>query len=164
MRAVHVIVAAAVLAAVAGAACKTEPAAPPPPPYQTNLGVQPLMRHVVEPAADTVWLSVSTTITEKGVEEKFPQNDEEWEAVRHGAAVLVESGNLLMMPGRARDQEDWIKFSSELTAAANNSLKAALSKDVEGVFKTSGEVYQACTNCHAKYWADDPRGQLNSSN
>ena len=43
---------------------------------------------VVDPAARVYWNSVSTTISEKGIEEKFPQNDEEWEAV-WGAALTV---------------------------------------------------------------------------
>jgi hypothetical protein len=123
------------------------------------MGVQRLMRLVLEPAADTFWMSVSTTVTEKGVDEKFPQNDEEWEAVRHGAAVLVESGNLLMMSPRAKDAGDWIKMSAALSDAATTALRAAEVKDVDGVFKTGGDVYQACTNCHQKYWIDDPRAR-----
>ena len=161
MRAAQRVFAVTVVALVASASCSSTPEAPPPPPFQTDLGVQRLMQLVIDPAADALWLSVSTTVTEKGVEEKFPQNDEEWEDVRHGAAVLVESGNLLMMSPRAKDNEDWMKMSAGLTEAASTALKAAESKDVDAVFKTGGDVYQACTNCHAKYWSDDPRGGQN---
>lgn len=161
MRAVRAIVMMGVVAA-AGASCGSQPEAAPPP-FKTELGVQRLMQLVIDPAADQLWTSVSTTVTEKGVDEVFPKSDEEWEAVRYGAAVLVESGNLLMLGGRARDTEDWSKFSVALSDAASTALKAAEARNVEAVFKTGGDIYQACTNCHQKYWADDPRSQLSSN-
>ena len=37
-----------------------------------------------------------------------PETDEEWTAIRDSAAIIAESGNLLLMPGRARDQGDLI--------------------------------------------------------
>lgn len=59
------------------------------------------MRHEVEPSAEALWASVSTTVTENGTEEHKPQNDEEWFAVRGHAITLMESANLIVMDGRA---------------------------------------------------------------
>lgn len=157
MRSLYGVLGGGIAIVAASVACSSAPAAPPPSPFKTDLNVQQLMQLVVEPAADRLWTSVATVITEKGVDEIFPQNDEEWEAVRHGAAVLVESGNLLMLGSRPKDNEDWLKMSAEMTEAATAALKAAESKNPEAVFKTGGDVYQACTNCHRKYWSEDPR-------
>ena len=157
MRAVYGVLVVGLAAAVAGASCSSGPEMPPPPPFRTDIGVQRLMQLVLDPAADRIWSSVHTTVTEQGVDEVFPKNDEEWEAVRFGAAVLIESGNLLMMDGRSVDSDDWRTMSLQLTEAGTAALKAADSRDVEAVFDTGGVVYEACRNCHQKYWPDDPR-------
>ena len=79
------------------------------PPFAPIASTKQLMEWVIDPAADVVWDSVKTTITEAGTKEIAPSTIEEWEAVRNGAAVLAESGNLLMMDGRARDRDRWMK-------------------------------------------------------
>ena len=79
--------------------------APPPPqaqaePYAPTATIKDLMLSIIDPAADAVWLSVTTVQDEKGITDKAPTNDEEWRAVRSGAIQLAEAANLLMMPGR----------------------------------------------------------------
>ncbi|MGH2400966.1 MAG: hypothetical protein ACRDF6_14110, partial [bacterium] len=54
-----------------------------------------------------------------------PKDDKEWAMVQRSAIVLAESGNLLMMRGRARDQGDWIKYSRMLVDAGAAAYKAA---------------------------------------
>ena len=67
--------------------------------------VKSLMIAMVDPAADILWDAVGTIITIEGVDEWYPETDEEWAEVQSAAIVLMESGNLLMMGDRARDQE-----------------------------------------------------------
>ena len=69
-------------------------------PFKPTATIQDLMKHEVDPSADSLWESVSTIVTAAGVEEHQPRTDEEWHAVRHHAIVLMEAGNLLMMDGR----------------------------------------------------------------
>jgi hypothetical protein len=120
-------------------------------PFHTALDVKQLMSWIVDPNATGLWNSVATIDTDKGREERQPRTDEEWNAVRNHAAVLVESGNLLMLSGRAVDQGDWIKFSRGLSDAASTALQAAEVKDVPALFEAGGTVYEACSACHAKY-------------
>ena len=68
--------------------------------YRPTTTIRDLMDGVVDPAADTIWNSVSTAITKKGTEEKAPHTDEEWGTVRNGAIELLEASNLLQIPGR----------------------------------------------------------------
>ena len=63
--------------------------------------IEEIMEGIVEPAADVVFESVSTTISKAGVVQKRPQNDEEWARVEHNALALAESVNLITMAGRA---------------------------------------------------------------
>jgi hypothetical protein len=115
------------------------------------LSLKQLMEWAIDPAADAVWDSVKTIITEQGTKEIAPQTQEEWDAVRNGAAMLVESANLLTMDGRARDQGEWLAAARRLAASARKALKAAESKDAERVFAAGGEIYNACSACHQRY-------------
>jgi hypothetical protein len=122
-----------------------------------------LMHAVVDPAADKVWASVGTIIDEKGTEERFPKTDEEWEGVRDASMALVESGNLLMMPGRKMPEgdqkidEEWIRLSQALMDVSMQAVKAADAKDKDAVFEVGGEIYAVCSNCHQKYAPDIKR-------
>jgi hypothetical protein len=128
-----------------------EPAAPAPPPLQPVLSMKQLMEWVIDPAADAVWEPVKTIITEQGTKEIAPQTDEQWEAVRHGAATLHESAHLLTLEGRARDRGEWTKAARGLMEAADEALKAVEARNPQAVFDAGGRIYNACSNCHRRY-------------
>jgi hypothetical protein len=119
------------------------------------------MVSIVDPAADVLWDSVGTIISEEGVEEWSPKTDEDWAAVRNSAVVIMESGNLLMIGSRARDKGAWMELSRGLVEAGAEALRAAESKDPDAVFAVGESVYLACDRCHALYWIDDEdRGRI----
>jgi hypothetical protein len=125
--------------------------APAPPPYQPVADVKQLMISVVEPAADEYWDAVGAIIDGTGTHEFQPETVEEWEAVRNHAYVITESGNLLMMAPRAQDGGDWMTMSRTLIDAGRRAIRAAEARNATEVFDAGGEIYEACTNCHAKY-------------
>jgi len=112
------------------------------------------MLAVIDPAADIYWGSVGTIMDENGTEEIAPTTTAEWAAVRHAATILAESGNLLMMPGRAQDNEQWIELSQALIATGRQALTAAESRDPAAVFDAGGEIYLVCSECHATFAPD----------
>jgi hypothetical protein len=109
------------------------------------------MASILEPAAEEYWDAVGTIEDAKGVVEVAPRTDEEWAAVRNSAYVVAESGNLLMMTGRARDTGDWMRLSQALLDVGQRAIAAAESKNAKAVFDAGAEVYEACVACHAKY-------------
>lgn len=121
------------------------------PPFHTTLTTKQLMTWIIDPNAVAIWNSVGTVSTDKGTEERHPQTDEEWARFRNAAAMLVESGNLLMLDGRAVDKEQWMATSRGMADAAATVLEAAEAKDVEAYFDAGGALYEACTACHSKY-------------
>lgn len=125
--------------------------APDPPPYRPIADVKQLMNAIIDPAADEIWDATGWIITAAGEEERRPKNDEEWVAVMNHAITVTESANLLMMVPRAKDGDEWMKRSQELVEAGQKAWRAAQSKDLQGLFDTGGEVYQACVHCHEKY-------------
>ena len=113
--------------------------------------VKQIMRGIVTPAATEVFNSVSTTVSFKGIEEKQPRTDEEWEAVATSAAALVESGNLLLLGSRAIDKGDWVTMSQAMIDAGKLTMKATQDKSAEGVLAAGEKVNESCDNCHRKY-------------
>jgi hypothetical protein len=140
-------------------------ATPPPaattaaaaPPFHTTLTTKQLMTWIIDPNATAIWGSVGSVATDKGTEERHPKTDEEWASFRNAAAVLVESGNLLMLDGRAVDQDQWMATARGMADAAATVLQAAEAKDVEAYFDAGGALYEACTACHSKYLIAPPQ-------
>ena len=140
---------------VVGCSGSTQPPAATPaaaaPPFHTTLTTKQLMTWIIDPNATAIWGSVGSVSTDTGTEEKHPQTDEEWSKFRNAAATLVESGNLLMLDGRAVDKDQWMATARGMADAAAQVLEAAEAKDVEAYFDAGGALYEACTACHSKY-------------
>lgn len=101
-----------------------------------------LMASMIHPSSNDILLA----ITRGG-----PQNDKEWMAVQRSAVTLAESGNLLMMRGRARDQGEWMKGSKMLVDAGAAAYRAAKAKDANALAALSGQIDASCVNCHKAY-------------
>lgn len=134
------------LAASLAAGC-----APEPPPFEEAVELEELMLHVVEPAAEAYWDSVGTVMDLNGTREIAPATLEEWAAVENAAVTLAESGNLLLLPGRLRDDARWVGFSRSFMAAGRAAMAAAEARDPEAVFEAGGDVYVVCADCHAVF-------------
>ena len=80
-----------------------------------------------------------------------PKDEKDWAAVRRSAVTLAESGNMLMLRGRARDQADWIKDAKLLVDAGNAAYKAAQAKDGNALAALAGAVDVSCITCHKQY-------------
>lgn len=127
---------------------------PPPPPYQPVADVKTLMASIMEPAAEVYWDAVGVVVDQTGEHEIEPKTAEEWDAVLNAAYTVAESGNLLMMPSRAKDSGEWMAAARLMIDAAQKAIRAAESRDKHAVFDTGAELYDACTNCHSKYSPD----------
>jgi hypothetical protein len=136
---------------VSSCAQQAEQAPAPTPQFRIVTGTHEVMEGLVAPAADTVWKSVGTIVTEKGIEEIRPKDDVEWEIVEHAALGVAEAGNLLLLEGRAVDQEDWVKFTHDMMDKAVEASKIALAKDADQMLVAGSNLYETCVACHMKY-------------
>ncbi len=137
---------ARLLAAILLLGCGSDPT-----PYVAVADVKDLMTSVLEPAAEVYWDAVGEILDENGVHEIRPSTDEEWDAVRNAAFVLAESGNLLMMNGRARDRGEWTAMSQAMIESGREALRAAEARNTAAIFDAGADVYYVCSECHAKY-------------
>ncbi|MEI6439332.1 MAG: hypothetical protein WCO83_03900 [Alphaproteobacteria bacterium] len=130
--------------------------APTPPKstvhFDTSLAMAEFMGHVVDSAAFGFWKGSGTEETVSGTRELAPTTDAGWEALESSAAVLIEAGNMLQLPGRPRDPEGhWNKYAQDLSLRAAEGKAAAFKHDKQAVFETGAKIYQVCEACHAEY-------------
>ena len=140
---------------------------------ETPLPVRPVgdlhhaMTWVVDPAADVIWGSAGFVVTAEGARDLAPATEEGWARVRHSAAVVAESGNLLLLPHLApagdgassgRPPADWIEFASGMTSMAEQALQAVDAQDAEALFEAGGHLYNVCVACHQVYARADSAG------
>jgi hypothetical protein len=184
----YAVAAAALL--FGAAACSSSKPAPAPaaaaaesePAYRLTGTIKEIMDSVVDPNADVLWDSVSTTINRQGTTEKQPRSDEDWKNVRRSALALVEATNLLVIPGRKvapegdksenpeielgpeqmqklvdADRGKWVNNAHGLHDAAMVALKAIDKKDVKGLMDAGENIDNACENCHKQYWYPDEK-------
>jgi hypothetical protein len=121
-------------------------------PYQPVANVRELMLTILEPAAEQYWDAVGFIDDQQmGSYDIRPTSDEDWELVRNAAYVVAESGNLLMMEGRAVDNRAWMSMSQSMIEVGRKAIAAAEARDEQGVFDAGAEVYYSCTACHSAY-------------
>ena len=103
--------------------------------------VHDIMEAITIPASDKVFAAASEP----------PKNAAGWAAVRAHALAVAESSNLLMMPKRAVDQKDWIKWATAQLKAAQLVIKAAEAKDGDALATAGDALYATCEGCHKVY-------------
>jgi hypothetical protein len=124
-----------------------------------------LMRGIVYPASNVVFASQDDLT-------KLPKADDPstspnpltssyggWTAVENAALALSESASLLTVPGRVCSngkpvpvqRADWMKFTEGLRVAGLKAYQAAQSKNTDKMVDVTGDVAEACSNCHEVY-------------
>ena len=145
---------------------------------KTVAGVQDIMNYMVDPAADFLWESVSTTETAEGIEEKQPRTDEEWREVHRHAILLTEGANLLLIdrhvagegrsledhgtPGNltaaqaeeaiGKDKQTYVSFAIALRDVGEAFVAAADKRDPQAIIDAGDTMDQVCEGCHLKFW------------
>jgi cytochrome c553 len=114
----------------------------PSEPFPPAATVKQLMLDLIHPSSNDILLAIY-----RG----GPKDEKEWAVVRRSAVTLAESGNMLMLRGRARDQSDWMKDAKLLVDAGNAAYKAAQAKDGNALASLAPAVDASCTTCHKQY-------------
>ena len=96
---------------------------------------------MMSPASDAVFDASS----------RQPLDANGWTAARNQALVLAESGNLLMVGTRVRDNGNWMKMSRALVDAAALAAAAAEKKDANALEAATDSITVACMECHRPY-------------
>ena len=120
-------------------------------PGESMLTVKDLMRHVLNPAAETFWLAGGEIDDGDTRKLRTPTTDAKWNGALAAAATVLETGNMLMMDGRSFSDPQWAKWSADLNKAGFAGIKAVQARDGEATFAAGSEMFEACRSCHLKY-------------
>jgi len=123
---------------------------PKPALYDTSLPVLEVMDHLIDPGAWAFWRASGEVTEEAGTKSLRPTTEEGWLAAENGAVQVAEGGNLMLLPGRVRDEE-WIRLAKKLTQDGLEAKAATEAKDSDRMFVAGAEMFKTCKACHAKY-------------
>ena len=152
---------------------------PPAPDFQPVASLQELMLLQVDPSVDPLWESVGTVETREGIETRQPATEEQWRELHSHALRLVETANLLRIPGRpavvrsgsvpgahiagvldhaeveAAVQREWRSFAGharDLQVSALEALRATEARDAAALLVAGERMQEACEQCHSHFW------------
>jgi hypothetical protein len=153
--AVRTLAAAAWLAALAGCQ-RPAPTPPPPPPFNMAISLHELMTEVIDPNTDVVWAASGVMVDLHGEHDLSPKTDAAWTKVRDAAAVVVEGGNMLLLPDRIRPGKTWVRQAQALSTLGLAAMKAADEKDKDAMLRIGGDIHDVCEECHRVYVLGEP--------
>jgi len=184
---VPVLVSCVVLGGLLIGALACSPARAPEPPAVTYWGgdltpvvsVKELMRDVIDPLSDNIFLAFGTRVSAQGIEEWSPKTDEDWAKVRSGAVAMAEVSYLLKVPRpfapkgdennstgpdapelspaqiKAKLDQDPVLWQAKIEALRNVGL-AVLDiverRDAVALEEAAEHLDQACEGCHLEFW------------
>jgi len=99
------------------------------------------MVKIIYPSSDAIFYITTRT----------PKTEAEWGDLQGKALAVAESANLLMMPGRARDQTRWMDDAKLMLDVGRAAFRAARAKDVAALEALNDQLYTSCTSCHQHY-------------
>ncbi len=102
------------------------------------------MIDIIYPASDALFY----------IERDPPKNDHDWNVIRGNALMVAESGNLLLMGYRARDQDRWVKDAKLMIDAGAAAFRAAQKKDMQAILALGDQLTASCITCHKDYRAN----------
>jgi hypothetical protein len=100
-----------------------------------------LMVTVLYPSSDALFYITTRT----------PKTDTEWTTLQGQALAVAESANLLMLPGHARDRNQWMADAKLMRDAFTDAFQAAKKKDVAAIEELNERMVASCTTCHRHY-------------
>jgi mono/diheme cytochrome c family protein len=82
-----------------------------------------------------------------------------WELVDNAAIALADASPLMLTPGMRCENgrpapvtdADWIKYTDQMIAVARKIYQASQSRKQEAVSDATGDLADACANCHRAY-------------
>ena len=122
--------------------------APPPDPTipkPTRVAtMSELMVKIIYPTSDAVFYITTRT----------PKDEVAWNDLQAKTLMLAETGNLLLLPIYARDQDRWMKDAKLMLDAGTAAFKAAKAKDLPALEALNDKLYESCVTCHQHYRAN----------
>jgi hypothetical protein len=111
------------------------------PPFRPVATINEIMDAITLPYSDALLY----------IQRNPPKTDRDWQTLQLQALMLAESGNLLMMKDRAKNQGEWMKDARMLVDAGLAAVKATRAKDIDAVLALNSQIVDSCITCHRTF-------------
>ena len=103
--------------------------------------VKEVMTTMTIPASDAIFSAAADP----------PASADDWVALQRNAAMLGESGQLLMTDAFARDSTTWMEMARDLVSEADTVRTVANARNGTALEESADRIYVACKACHDRY-------------
>ena len=142
-----------------------------------NASIKEIMELIIDPSANGIWQALATVVDREGIHELFPKTQKEWLDMRRAAVLIMEGGNLLMMPDRdaapfgtksktpgveleptqisatiKKDRKTFDEFARALRNLGQQALRASDDKNAALLLEIGDRMQPVCAACHQTFW------------
>jgi len=103
--------------------------------------VKEVMTTMTIPASDAIFSAAADP----------PASPDDWAALQRSAAMLGESGRLLMTDAFAKDRTTWMEMARELASEADTVQEAGNARNRTALEESADRIYVTCKACHDRY-------------
>lgn len=89
-------------------------------------------------------------VLQEGLKEA-PNDDDAWKKLATAAALLNESGHIMMADDRSPDGDIWKDACKIMDEGTLKMLKLIQKKDAEGAKESIAGITASCKHCHTEY-------------
>jgi hypothetical protein len=132
--------------------CATAPEKPvvqAQPEFKGAVPINDIMVGVVDHNAHIIWNAADPKMA--------PKNDNDWHVLEHAATTLAASGNMVLIPGPPKDDQEWVKDpewrkqAQNLTNAGLKAIMAVDHRDQKALEAAGDDLVVTCEECHKKF-------------
>jgi hypothetical protein len=86
-----------------------------------------------------------------------PKTDQDWHYLEHAANTLAASGNMILIPGPPKDDQEWVKdprwqqHAQDLTNAGLKAVQAVDKRDLKALEAAGDDLVITCEACHKDF-------------
>ena len=141
---------AGLLVILAGCApAPQKPAAQAQPEFKGVVPINDIMVSVVDHNAHLLWNVADPKMA--------PKTDQDWHNLEHAATTLAASGNMILIPGPPKEDQEWVKdprwqkHAQDLTNAGLRALMAVDKRDLKALEAAGDDLVVTCEACHKDF-------------
>ncbi len=156
---------AAVLLILAGCAPAPEKSAQQPaqPEFKSAVPINDIMVSIIDHNAHVIWNAAGDRSPGKPTASKYsPKNDQDWHYLEHAATALAASGNMILIPGPPKADQDWVKdpewrkLAQDVANAGAKAVAAVDHRSLEELGTAGDDLLVTCEACHKKFKPELP--------
>lgn len=140
-----------------------KPVAQAQPEFKSAVPINDIMVSVIDHNAHMVWNAAGDRSAGKKTPSKMaPKTDQDWHYLEHAATALAVSGNMILIPGPPKSDQDWVKdpewrkLAQDVSNAGAKAVAAVEHRNLDELGAAGDDLVATCESCHKKFKPELP--------